>query len=34
MIRELAQSDGMTDLTTESTKTESSAIIVYQKLEH
>ena len=34
MIRELAQSDGVTELTLESTKTESSAIIVYQKLEH
>ncbi len=34
MIRELGQSDGVAELTVESTKTESSAINVYNKLEH
>jgi hypothetical protein len=34
MIRDLAQSDGVTELTTESTKTESPAIIAYQKPDY
>jgi hypothetical protein len=34
MIRELAQSDGVTELTLESTKTESSGTTIYQKLEY
>jgi len=34
MIRELMQIDGVTELTLESTKTESSAIIAYQKPEY
>jgi hypothetical protein len=33
MIREPVQSDGVTELMLESTKTKSSMIIAYQKLE-
>jgi hypothetical protein len=33
MIRELVQSDGVAELTVQSTKTESSAINIYNKPE-